>query len=84
MLPFVLGRHFFCMLVPLKVTPHHARVSNLTFRLTINAIDYSEGIEDGSFIFYVLFYYVIICYMFSEATTTVFESFTDSTEKHVC
>ena len=32
---------------------------------------------------YVIFYY-IICYMFSEATTTVLESFTNSTGKHLC
>ena len=29
-------------------------------------------------------YYVIICYMFSEATTTVLEGFRNSTEKHLC
>ena len=33
---------------------------------------------------YVIFYSVIISYVFSEATTTVPESFTNSTGKHVC
>ena len=30
-----------------------------------------------------IFYYVITCYMFSEATTSVLESFTNSTGKHL-
>ena len=32
---------------------------------------------------YVIFYYEI-CYVFSEATTTALESFTNSTGKHLC
>ena len=31
---------------------------------------------------YTIFYYVIICYMFSEVTTTVLESFANSIGKH--
>ena len=31
---------------------------------------------------YIIFHY-IMCYLFPEATTTVFESFTNSTEKHL-
>ena len=33
---------------------------------------------------YIIFYYIIICYLFSEATTTVLKSFTNSTGKHLC
>ena len=33
---------------------------------------------------YIIFYYIIICYLFSETTTTVRESFTNSTGKHLC
>ena len=36
---FVSGTCFCYLLVPLKILPHHAWVSNLIFRLTINAID---------------------------------------------
>ena len=32
----------------------------------------------------IIFYNVIRCYVFSEATTTVLNSFTNSTEKHLC
>ena len=39
--------------------------------------------EDGKFMPYVIFYY-IICYVFSEANTTVLESFTNSTQKCLC
>ena len=33
---------------------------------------------------YVIFYYVIICYVFSESATTVLESLTNYTGKHLC
>ena len=33
---------------------------------------------------YVIFYCMIIGYMFSEATTTDAESFTNSTSEHLC
>ena len=36
---FVSGTCFCCLLVPLKVTPHHGRVSCLIIGLTINAIE---------------------------------------------
>ena len=32
----------------------------------------------------VIFYHVVICYVLSEATTTVPESFTNSTGKQLC
>ena len=33
---------------------------------------------------YIIFYYVIMYYAFSEAATTVLESFTNSIRKHLC
>ena len=43
-----------------------------------------NGIEDGSFMPKMIFYYVIICYVFSEATTNVLESFTKIPQENTC
>ena len=40
---FLSGTHFSCLLVPLKVMPHHAQVSCLITGLTINAISRVKG-----------------------------------------
>ena len=36
---FVSGSRFSCLLVPLKVMPHYAKVSCLIIKLTINAVE---------------------------------------------
>ena len=44
---FVSDTGFCCQLVLLKVMPHHAPVSCLIIRLTINPIELKDGVEDG-------------------------------------
>ena len=43
---FRFRQRFCCLLVPLKIMPHHARVSYLIIGLTIIAIELKDSIED--------------------------------------
>ena len=54
----------------------HHRVKNKSKRV-------KNSIENGSFMCFVIFYYIIICYVFSEASTPVLESFMNFTGKHL-
>ena len=80
----VLGKRFCCLLVPLKVTPHHAWVSMSHY--WVNNKCYRVKGWRWRWLTYALSNFLLCntCYVFSEATTTALESFTNSTGKHLC